>query len=113
MLELVRLPCFIDLCLRLLELDAFLDFEIGNPLQILRSIRLSVDWLEAAEMLAVMDHHSNQGDKGDPDLDAERFLLLTVIRFLTVSVEGLVVEHLKLLQELVDTFLGLFALGHL
>lgn len=97
-LELVRLPGLIDLSLRLLELDTLLYLQVRDPLQVLRVVRLPVDGLEPAQMLAIVDHHANQGDKVDPDLDAQRLLLLAVVSVSAVTVEGLEVEHFELFE---------------
>ncbi len=63
-------------------------------------------------MLSVMNHHSDKRNQIDSDFDRKRLLLLGEIKIITV-LECSLTQLFKLGQDLINTLLSLFTLGHL
>lgn len=113
MLELVCHPGCIDFLLRFLQLNRLLHFKVRDPLKIFRIVWVAIHGLESSEMFTIVNHHSNQRDEADPDLNAQRLPLFGIDELAIVIIKRLEVEHVQLFQQLVNTFLRIFAFGHL
>jgi len=62
------------LSFRRLQFDALLAFKVGDSRKVFGIVRLSILWLEATKMFAIVYHHSEERNKVDSNLDCKTLL---------------------------------------